>query len=153
ILELVDLYVKKGIFASKEGYLRTYVGKSNLTDYVWTAHGIPPGPKEIPSSRAAEPRSVEKIHLGWSIALDDKIAKLFAKSKSAPARAKDVDVVCRALVPKDWLFSLRNAPFAGLNALKERCQVLLPTTRVSPDQYYDEMRRSRICVSPLGYGE
>jgi glycosyltransferase involved in cell wall biosynthesis len=153
ILELVDLYVKKGIFASKDDYLRAYVGKSNLTDYVWTALGTPPGPYDVPSSRAAEPGSLEKIYLGWSIALDDKIAELFARMKSASAPAKDLDVVCRSSLPKDWLFSLRNAPIARLDELKERCQVLLPTNRVSQEKYYEELRRSRICVSPLGYGE
>ena len=100
-----------------------------------------------------EPEDLSKIHLGWSIALDDKIARLFRKVKPPPASAKGVDIVCRANVPADWLFSLRNIVIQRLEPLKARYRVLVPTHRVTEEQYYDEMRSSRICVSPLGYGE
>jgi glycosyltransferase involved in cell wall biosynthesis len=153
ILPLVDLYVKKGIFASEEDYLRKFVGKSNLTDYVWKEHGIPPGAGDIPASGVLDHGDLAKLDLGWSIALDDKIAELFEKVKPTPSSAKDIDIVCRMSVPTDWLFSLRNATLQRLEAMTDRYRVLLPTNRVSQDQYYQEMQRARICVSPLGYGE
>jgi spore maturation protein CgeB len=37
--------------------------------------------------------------------------------------------------------------------VKAGYNVLLPGQRVTPDVYYQEMRSSRICVSPFGYGE
>lgn len=153
VLGCVDLYVKKGVFACEDDYLRSFVGKSNLTDYVWREYGISPGPQDIPSSSALDRADLHKLHLGWSIALDDKIVDLIEKGNPTPASEKVVDIVCRATVPRDWLFSLRNAVMPALEPLKTRYRVLLPTERVSPDQYYQEMRRSRICVSPLGYGE
>ena len=34
VLRIVDLYVKKGVFASDDDYMRSFAGKNNLTDYV-----------------------------------------------------------------------------------------------------------------------
>jgi len=153
VLRSVDLYVKKGVFAREDDYLRSFVGKTNLTDYVWREHGVAPGPEDIPKSGVLDRADLHKLYLGWSIALDDQIDELVKKGNPMPVSDKAVDIVCRLNVPADWLFSLRNAVEPALEPLKNRYQVQLSTERVSPDQYYQEMRQSRICVSPLGYGE
>jgi len=153
VLRSVDLYVKKGVFASDEDYFRSFVGKSNLTDYVWKVYGVPIG--EIASSGVLELADLTKLHLGWSTALDDNFANLFKEAKPPPPSTKDVDILCRASLPQDWSFSLRNPVIAKLEPLCARCRVILslPTSRVPRPQYYEELRRSRICVSPFGYGE
>jgi hypothetical protein len=153
VLRSVDLYVKKGVFAREDDYLRSFVGKTNLTDYVWREHGVAPGPDDIPSSGVLDHTDLHKLHLGWSIALDDQIDELVKKGSPPPVSDKAVDIVCRVKVPADWLLSLRNAVIPALEPLRTRYRVLLSTERVSQDQYYQEMRQSRICVSPLGYGE
>jgi glycosyltransferase involved in cell wall biosynthesis len=153
LLRSVDHYVKKGVFACEDDYLRSFVGKTNLTDYVWREYGVAPAPQDIPSSDALDRTDLHKLHLGWSIALDDRIAELIEKGNPTPVSDKVVDILCRANVPKDWSFSLRNAVIPALEPLKTRYRVLQSTERVSLDQYYQEMRRARICVSPLGYGE
>ena len=57
-------------------------------------------------------------------------------------------------MPRDnWMFPLREAALRELAVIATRRKVLLPTERVSQRRYHREMRRSRICVSPLGYGE
>jgi glycosyltransferase involved in cell wall biosynthesis len=153
VLRQVDLYVKKGVFAAAADYLRPFVGKNNITDFVFRHHGTPPAAQDIPASGVLEPADLGKLHLGWSIGLDDKIAELFEKMEPVPPAAKDLDIVCRASIRRDWLYPLRHGIMAPLEPLKDRYRVLLPTDRVPQDQYYEEMRRSRICVSPLGYGE
>jgi hypothetical protein len=40
-----------------------------------------------------------------------------------------------------------------LERLSEQYRVINSVTRVSIEDYYQEMRRSRICISPFGYGE
>lgn len=154
VLRTVDLYVKKGIFTSDDDYLREFVGKSNLTDYVTHQYSTP-APTDIPKSGMLQPPDLTKLHLGWSTALDDKHADLFQEVKPPPATKKDVDILCRASLPKDWSSPLRGAVVAGLEPLRDRRRIILsvPTNRVPREEYYDELLRSRICISPFGYGE
>ncbi|MFI5458436.1 MAG: glycosyltransferase [Isosphaerales bacterium] len=153
VLQSVDLYVKKGVFASDDNYLRPFIGKSNVTDYVWKVYGVPIG--EIPRSGVLEPADLGKLHLGWSTALDDKHAHLFKQAKPPSPSTKDMDILCRGSLPQDWSFSLRNPVIAKLEPLRARYRIILslPTSRVPRRQYYEELHRSRICVSPFGYGE
>lgn len=155
VIEKVDLYVKKHRFRDDEAYARNYVGKSNLTDFVYR-HFQVSFENESSAFAAALPRdSIEKIYTGWNIALDDKIYTL--SKRLPPIRQgieRELDLVCRASVPeKAWTFPLREAPLRILEAHGTRLKMLLPRDRVSQGQYYREMLSSRICFSPFGYGE
>jgi hypothetical protein len=155
VLRLVDLYVKKGVFTDSHDYLRPFIGKSNLTDYVSKEHGTSFATNDIPKSGVLETSDLAKLHLGWSTALDDKHVDLFKELKPPPWSTKDIDILCRASVPRDWSFPLRNAVVPKLESMCARYRVILslPSSRVPRRQYYDELLRSRICVSPFGYGE
>jgi hypothetical protein len=155
VLRLVDLYVKKGVFADPRDYLRPFVGKSNLTDYVSKEYATSFETMDIPKSGRLETPDLAKLHLGWSTALDDKHVDLFKEVKPPPSSTKDVDILCRATVPQDWSFPLRNSIVPKLEPLCARYRVImsLPTNRVPRRQYYEELLRSRICISPFGYGE
>jgi hypothetical protein len=155
VLQLVDLYVKKGVFTDTNDYLRPFVGKSNLTDYVSKKYGTSFEAMDIPKSGVLETVDLAKLHLGWSTALDNRHVDLFKEVKPPPSSTKDVDILCRASVPQDWSFPLRNSVAPKLEPMCGRYRVImsLPTTRVPRRQYYEELLRSRICVSPFGYGE
>jgi hypothetical protein len=154
VLRLVDLYVKKHVFADADAYLKTYIGKSNLTDYVASRNGISFTSNIIPSSGGHRPEDLRKVHLGWNIGLDNKIVELFERLPRPQPAEKDNDIVCRATVPIDnWIFPLRDVVLKVLEPVKDRFRILLPNQRVSQEKYYQEMRRSRICISPFGYGE
>lgn len=154
LLRSVDAYVKKHVFRDRAQYCRAFTGKSNLTDYVAREHGTSFDTDIIPASGVVAPERLDAIMLGWNIAHDDRIAQLFARTRPPRAESKDVDIVCRASVPRDnWMFPLREAARRELAAIAGRRKVLLPEERVSPRRYMREMRRSRICVSPHGYGE
>ena len=101
VLRIVDLYVKKGVFSSDDDYMRSFAGKSNLTDYVSKTYGVPV-PTDITKSGVLEPADLGKLHLGWSTALDDKHIGLFREMKLPTAARKDVDILCRASLPNDW---------------------------------------------------
>jgi Glycosyl transferases group 1 len=155
VLRAVDLYVKKHLFADTGEYLRSFIGKTNLTDYVSRKYEISFENMDIPRTASLELAQLAKLHLGWSTALDDKHADLFKEIERPSPSTKDVDILCRASLPQDWSFSLRNALVSQLEPLRDRYRVLmsLPTNRVPREEYYSELRRSRICVSPFGYGE
>lgn len=156
LLPEVDLYVKKQVFADPSEYARDRIGKTNLTDYVARTHGRSFEDDPFPSSRGVDPEQVPKIVLGWNVALDRKIRALERRVARLDPRkeSKDIDVICRASVDAShWIHPLR-APIAPiLRGLEPRYRVMTPEHRVSQEAYEQEMLRSRICVSPFGYGE
>ena len=154
ILQLVDSYVKKHVMRDPAAY-RPGIGKSNLTDHVARTYGVSFEKHPIPAMRRSFPgvprAAADKIHLGWNIAFDDKIRRLAAKASIH--MPKDTDVVCRAGVPGDWIEPFRKPVVDLLESVRTRWRVLTPRHRVDQAQYNQELLRSRICVSPFGYGE
>jgi hypothetical protein len=155
ILPYVDLYVKKHVFSDRSGYLKKYVGKTNLTDYVHRQYGYSFADNiHAQESGPVEAGQISKIMVGGNIALDSNIMQLFAKMRSAPQDSpKNVDVMFRGNVPKDWLQYLRKDIEPSLVRLQESYQVIVPQKRVSREEYYSEMLNSKICLSPFGFGE
>ena len=72
--------------------------------------------------------------------------------KSVPADGRDYDITCRATVPQDnWLQHWRIPAISTIEAMSARFRVLAPHDRVPRTAYWDEMIRSKICVSSFGY--
>jgi hypothetical protein len=155
ILPYVDLYVKKHVFSDRSCYLRKYVGKTNLTDYVHRQYGYSFADNiHAQESGPVEAAQLSKIMVGGNIALDSNIMQLFAKMRSAGhASPKSVDVMFRGNVPKDWLQYLRKDIEPSLVKLQESYRVIIPQKRVGREEYYLEMLDSKICLSPFGFGE
>lgn len=154
VIAAVDLYVKKHTFSDPAAYGATYVGKSNLTDYVARKHGVSFAEDIIPNSGGLPASALGKLHLGWNVALDDKIVALASSVEAMPRPPRDIDVSCRAYVkPEVWTHALRNGVLERMEAISGRFAILAPRDRVPQDKYYEEMLRSRICVSPFGFGE
>jgi hypothetical protein len=154
LLEHVDLYVKKAVFSDPRMYLRQFVGKTNLTDYVSRVHGTSFERNDIPRSGIVASPHLSKIYLGYCLGLGDMIAGLSQRIPDFPMGVRDIDVICRSVCPPDkWIYPFRGPLADRLSPLQGRFQVLLPGQRVPQSQYYAEMLRSRICVSPFGYGE
>lgn len=156
VLSLVDLYLKKHVFTDPSGYLRRYVGKSNLTDYVAREHGVSFADDIIPQSGGADANAIGKILLGWNIGLDDRIAELVQRFDPVASANlnKDIDISCVAPVSQTvWIEPLRRMATERVRAMAERFRVFAPHQRIAEDEFYGNMLRSRICVSPFGYGE
>ncbi|WP_426184363.1 glycosyltransferase [Rhizorhabdus sp. FW153] len=151
LVERVDLYVKKHLFADLADYRRAFIGKSNLTDHAARIAGLSFADDIIPVGQPQPVTTPAKLHLGWNIALDDKIAGLPAVS---PAISREIDICGRVHVsPDSWLGALRAPAIAALESLAGRWRVAVPRERVSQAAYDAELRAARICVSPFGYGE
>ena len=108
----------------------------------------------IPTSGGVESRYLSKIYLGWNLALGDSIFELQQRIGSVPLLARDIDISCRAGIPQNaWIKPLRSAAIGGVEALSDRFRVVASAERVPIEEYYEEMLRSRACVSPFGFGE
>jgi hypothetical protein len=154
VLEFVDLYVKKQVFADSRWYLHRFTGKSNLTDYIAQTHNRSFVDNSIPQSGTIEARHLQKITLGYNIALDPRIVHLFRVLQFRPKPTKDIDIVCRASASADdWMTPFRLPIGQAFASLSGGYKVILPEKRVSQQQYHAELSRSRICISPFGYGE
>jgi hypothetical protein len=154
VLKAVDLYVKKHVFSDFQDYGRHFLGKSNLTDFVSRGGGQSFENNVITASGPIDQADLSKLHLGWNIALDDKIAKQASDIPRGDADRMDIDIASRAYVkPEVWTYPLRAPVVEKLEVIADRFRVLAPRDRVSQEQYYSEMLRARICVSPYGYGE
>jgi Glycosyl transferases group 1 len=155
LLEKVDLYVKKHMFSDITWYQKQFIGKNNLTDYISRCHGTSFTDDIIPHSSTVHTSQLSKIVLGYNIAMDTKITNLFRSTRPAPSSEKTIDVMCRAACKPDlWIYPLRGPIGETLRPLVDQgYKVLVPNERVDQQGYYKEMRSSRICISPFGYGE
>jgi hypothetical protein len=154
ILRMVDLYIKKHVFADNNAYLLRYIGKNNLTDFIAKKFCVSFADDIIPTSGGVDPLDLSKIYLGWNIALDDIIVELFQRLRSTPVTSQDIDILCRAPVLDNiWIKPLRAGAIERIEGMSNRYRVVATRDRVPKNKYYKEMLRSRICVSPFGYGE
>lgn len=153
-LSLSDLAIKKHAYRDRSDYARTTIGKSNLTDHVARTYGRSFETDIIRTSGPVPARDLDKIRVGWNIALDDKIHDLAHDLPAPDHDRKDIDILCRASVAEHvWIHPMRDAVVTRAGALSDRWRVHTPTDRVPPAAYYDELRRSRISLSPFGFGE
>lgn len=156
VLKAVDVYVKKHAFADRSAYTRAYVGRSNLTDYAARQFGFDFSGDRVPEAIGLPAQEVAKIRVGWNIALDDKIVELAGRLAAQPQSVeRDIDVMCRASSSKDGtlLYAMRHPATHAIEALAGHFKVLAPTRQVGQAEYYKEMLRSKMCLSPFGYGE
>ena len=161
VLALVDLYVKKHVFSKRTDYLKRYMGKSNLHDYAYHnfAHRFSPrdygDDKTIMESGPIAEADLSKIFLGYNLALDSKIVRLYKEQKKAESSTRPIDIVFRGTIPDHdiWLYPFRRAFEVPLAKLAREYVVVSTDKRVSQDDYYHELISSKICVSPFGYGE
>lgn len=157
LVEFYDLYVKKHTFRDRRQYLLSWIGKNNLTDYVARNFGVSFENDSFPFLMPVPSEQIPKIVTGWNIGFDDKIARFARRADSIADSiadsAKGIDVICRAGVPSDWIQPLRLGLQAKLSLIGEEFNVRTARTRVSQEDYNQEMMQSRICVSPFGYGE
>lgn len=159
VCEAVDLYVKKHGFADISAYRKAYrstaneIKINNLTDYVSRlAEGYVQDQPVTPVPPSDE--CLGKLHIGWNIALDDKIEQLVARPDEGTVQDRSIDILCRAHVPSEvWISPMRSSAIEAVTKLSSRFNVLAPRSRVSQEEYNRELTRSRICVSPIGFGE
>lgn len=153
VLPYVSLYIKKHLHKDLQHYLKERIGKSHLTDYVAQTYGISFADDPIPSSQALDQGDLPKLWGGWNLALDRRIQRLYHEERANGIPQKTLDIVYRASIPQDWIGPLRSKPQEILSSFDPSYLIRLPTAPVPLHAYYDELRSSRLCISPFGYGE
>lgn len=164
-LPLVDRYLKKVMFKDPGMYTKGFEGGYVVTDYLGRELGYDLGNHELGSIADAD--ELHKMRLSWSFGAAPKFSQLLRIGAlvSKPFAKRAIDVSCRLGVRRDDLLLTGDAlskmnwyPRHRLEALRAiraagesvRCS---SSDRCSRRTYLLEMFRTRIVVSPFGYGE
>ncbi|GAB4265936.1 MAG: hypothetical protein Kow0013_14610 [Pararhodobacter sp.] len=144
---LVDLYVKKHLLRDRSLYGRPTRGDTTLTDFFDRRFGI-----IEPEQCFAIPEGfLDKLILGPSFATAPNILPDLLGRRPASS-GRDIDLHARfAVGGTPWYQGMRaeaEAALAPLADLRLARQGTVPLHR-----FMAEMRRSKLCFSPFGYGE
>lgn len=144
----IDVYVKKQVLKSREDYGKPTMGDTNLTDYFGRRFGI-----HAPQTTFEVPEAFwDKLHLGTHFAFSDHMLPRFAGCFPAPGE-RTIDVHARmAIKGTEWYAAMRREALEAVQALEGKYRVA-SRGQVSKKLFLREMLASKLCFSPLGYGE
>lgn len=154
IIDLVDKFVKKQVFKSTKHYsersksLRIWMDGEDRTEIVY------PCPQD----------QLHKITLGWNIGLNDyryfgyKMSRLsnylgygiYPMKFSAVDKTRELDVSFRGTVLNHPIAKQRNKVIQLMQTMKQQ---RAEAKRLSRKEYFNELRNSKMCISPYGWGE
>jgi len=149
VLPLVDLYVKKTLLkdldAYRKGFLDTnLVGYEAALDPTITAPTRPGIP---------EPNLDTRVQVGWNFATHTGLVRLLHNAEAEPPRPREL--FCRLPIKPDdkrWYVQMRQRCLVA--ARKYAAQGSIVSEEGVPyARYLEELRSSRLCFSPFGYGE
>lgn len=144
----IDLYIKKHVFRDRSQYHKPTRGDTNLVDYYGRLFNLNFSEKLYPIPQGF----LDKLIIGPSFLTGSNMLPRFAIRSKPWSLTKSVDVHGRlAYKGGDWYQMMRTL---AINKIKSLNGVsALSTTGVSRKQYFKELRSSKICFSPFGYGE
>lgn len=163
-LPLVTLYCKAQLLRDRERYLKPMYGYRIFSDYYHREHDIA-DQEPVWSEPVADPADLEKMTVSWNSALADyswlgpywmaafhrlPVSALlqFPKSFRPPDAERVKETSCRIGVRY-----LRHSVSFQRERLSEILCNRLDTGKLSRRRYLNELRTSKIAISPFGLGE
>jgi hypothetical protein len=173
VLPYVDLFFNKALFKDRTLYFQSLYGDELFSDYYHRNYGVV---DDSPTNRQTLRRreDLDKIRVSWNIGVADfpnarhrqrvgvALARLmgaavarsfyhsdFWRGASAHRRDKDLPVHARLGMPPKKSINFQRKLI--LERIEGRREFLVG--RVSQAQFNHEVRRSRIILSPFGWGE
>jgi hypothetical protein len=144
---LIDVYVKKHVLRDRSLYGQPTRGDTNLTDHYARRFNLPEPQRRF----AIPPGFLDKLVVGPSFATAPLILPgLLGRMPSVSGRR--IDLHARfAVEGTPWYHAMRAEAEAALDLAAGLAVLRGPGVRLS--QFMGEMRRSKVCFSPFGYGE
>jgi len=147
VLSHVDAYVTKHALRDRARYDAPTFGDTTLMDYYGRRYGLDHDDQhfEIPHG------FWETFHVGPSFATADFMLPTFDKG-TLPKGDRPIDLHARIAVDgTPWYQGMRQECADAVDALHEVKTVT--GTGIRHDLFLREMRKSKLCFSPFGYGE
>jgi hypothetical protein len=143
----IDIYIKKQTFSDFSEYSRPTAGDTNLSNYYAGRHALPELAQQFSPPAGFE----KKLRLGSNFGLSALMVDMFLGN--APSQVgRDIDLHARIAVNGvPWYKAMRQEAKDAASALQGLN--IAATGRVPRYKFYEELRRSKLCFSPFGYGE
>jgi len=165
VLPFVDLYCKAQVLVDREAYLKDHHGDRVFTDYYFSRDGVRDEDGDRTERALPSREDLARIRVSWSTALGDfgVLARRFRRLGrflpafrrysarfTPPDRKRPVKISCRL-----GLSHRRTTVLHHRKLIRDVLERAFGTeTKPLPrEEYLEELRRSRIGVSPFGYGE
>lgn len=161
IINLVDVFLKKQVLKDKNYYTQ------NNHLRVWLKNKQPE--TRINMFEPCPVSELNKIKIGWNIGLNDyryfgyKMSRLsnylsysfYPINFSDIEKFRPIDLTFRGTIHKDRTGSYQISEQRNkvLQSLEEMLLVTVKGKSVARKQYWKELRNSKLCVSPYGWGE
>ena len=143
----IDMYIKKQVFKDYKKFSEPTIGDTNLNNYFALRHKLtdPPMQYTLPD------RFEKKLRIGSNFNLSPQMVDLFLGNPPEQS-GRDIDLHARIAVSGvPWYQAMRQE--AKDSVKKLRNLNIVSEGRVRRHRFFDEMKRSKICFSPFGYGE
>lgn len=143
----IDIYVKKQTYADFSHYSTPTAGDTNLSHYYAGRHGLPELVQQFVPPEGFE----RKLRLGSNFGLSALMVDMFLGAAPV-STGRDIDLHARIAVNGvPWYKAMRQEAKDAVDNLKG--VTIASNGRVKRHQFYAELRRSKLCFSPFGYGE
>jgi Glycosyl transferases group 1 len=162
VLPDVDLMFKKQLLRDRNQYRTPMAGGYVFTDFLQRELGQSIYDYQFGSYLADDQQ--HKVHLSWNIASSRHIHKLFHRfglswlGTRQTSFVRPIDVHCRLLLGDENSFygQHRRHAIRALAPLTSSRHVVMTREGEPPvprAQFYSELSRAKVCVSPFGWGE
>ncbi len=145
----VDFYFKKVLFADRAAHLRPTEGDTNLAEHYGRLFGKPEATVDwaVPGSILAA------LRLAPNFLTAPGLAEGFLARTAAPDGPREIDLHARLGGTRagGWYGAMRRAAEAAAQAVPGLATVT--GTGVARGRFMAELRASKMCFSPFGYGE
>ena len=144
----VDLYLKKHLFRDRSRYFEPTRGDTNLVDYYGRRYGL-----EYKETHHVIPEGfLRKLMVGPSFCASPYMLPEFFDHRSPRRLSQRIDVHARlGTSGGGWYQAMREDAVKVIDGIGQLNVASQPGVR--PSQYRRELRSSRTCFSPFGYGE
>jgi RNAse (barnase) inhibitor barstar len=156
VLPYVDLYIKKQIFRDLSLYKNQYLDGRIFSDYLIREGNLK---RTFTGSVIGSKQHWHKVVVGWNIGSEERLDKEFSKQnyRAFQTDQRPIDIHCSVATSnhpfREWHSYHRNLGLSELNRMASGLRVIARSSKISWDDYWSELRNSKITVGPFGWGE
>ena len=145
---IIDVYVKKHVFRDRSRYGQPTLGDTNLVDYYGNLYKL-----DYPQTTFNIPAGfLDKLVVGTGFESSKRILPFIQQPTQPAATNRTIDIHARlGGFGVDWYGRMREQALHNINDLGG--VNILVGADVQYHQYIEEMRKSKMCFSPFGFGE
>ncbi|MEE4121432.1 MAG: glycosyltransferase [Paracoccaceae bacterium] len=145
----VDFYLKKSLFADRAAHLRPTEGHTNLTEHYGRLFGLP----QDMTDWQVPKRVLPKLRVAPNFLTAPGLAEGFLGRAAAPDGSREIDLHARlgGTRAEGWYGAMRRAAEAAAEAVPGLATIT--GTGVARGRFMAELRASKMCFSPFGFGE